>query len=222
MYFVQLTDFQKRIYNVYLGAVAKASNRPYKERKNFDKIDNATFQALRVLEMRFVKNKFIDIPKYFDVFLQYMGAEYLPIEQFVRQKAFLVYMKLVRSVELADGVEDEGFYVDITESELEDFKKGLKFIAEFTKSQGKKMNEYCQMINEAYVPYYMIHLQKHDISMFHLHMFGLGLFEIPKDYCELIMPNFVENFLESQREFEKSKILREYRDKLTKKFLEHD
>lgn len=215
-----VTEIQKRVYNEYLRVIAIASNRPYRARVKFDKIDDSTAKALRALEMRFTKHTFIDIRKYFETFMTYMGANYLSIDKFVGAKPFRVYMRLVRANEMAnEAVEDEDDSVDeLTDEELAEFKEGLKFIVKWCKENNVEVKGYTEQTNDMFVPFYMLHLQEKRINMLHLHLYGLGLFEIPRDYCEIVVNDFVEKFVDSQQEFERSKKLCALRVAFRKEF----
>lgn len=210
-----LSDYQKLIYNRYLKALAAAGGRPYRERKNFEEVENdiAACQYLATLERLFKRYDFVNVDKFFKVNFEYTGQKYLPLQHFTRNKCFSVYMRLVQSMELNDHEEEE----TLSDEEKKDFLSGFRFISDFCQEQGIPMRKYTELSNHYTVPYYLLHIQEKKIHFHHLHALGLALFEVPKDYCELVCPYFVERFVETAQDFDRSPFLRNFREKLRAK-----
>ena len=208
-----VTGAMRSIYNSFLVACADAAGRPFRPRRDFSKMTEFDRKCLADLESRFLKHKYVDPRLYFANYLAYRGAKWLPLNQFLHPKALETYVRLVVARQVAAG---EGGADPADGAALAAFKEGLAFLSAFCKERGARLRDYPSMENDHAAPYYLLHLKEGRISMLHLHFFSLALFDMQTDFCELVVPDFVERYLDAGDEFEASPALCSLRESFLK------
>lgn len=90
---MEINETQKFIYNKYLKVLAKKSNRGYKARQNFDKLDKNTEVILKRLETFFNKHNDLDIEQFFLAGFNFLHENFVPLDFFVSYKAIVAFKK---------------------------------------------------------------------------------------------------------------------------------
>lgn len=80
---LEITDFDKRVYNMWLSSVRKHSNKPFRKRVNFNDFENhKSFPFLKKLSHLFIKTphlfryEFFDAPYFVDKTRKYYDLKY--------------------------------------------------------------------------------------------------------------------------------------------------
>lgn len=200
-----MTELQKKIYNDYLKALAKANNRPYKFRKDFSEIDNDTKNVLYRLELFFLKFKHIEPFKFFEATFEYKGLKFAKLEDFLRHNAIIAYSKWSNAK----------YNVSIeSEKAIEDFMSGLKFIYDYCVSEGITLKDYRTKTNNIGVLQMLIHLNEQKISYYHLHALNVNRSQLDSDYLQIMFKDFDKMFEETKRQYNNSKIIKLITNKL--------
>lgn len=203
-----MTDIQKGIYNQYLKAIAKVNNRPYKLRKDFEKLEEELKAVLYRLELFFNKFNHIDPYNFFLAYLEYREIKFANLSDYLTQKAIIAYSKHNKNKY------DE--YVDSNKS-LEDFVQGFKNIVAFCLSNNLPTKEYRMAVNNINVPWILIHLNEQKISYYHLHALDISRTELNSDYIEILFHDFDKVFQETKQKYISSNKLKELGNKLKSK-----
>lgn len=200
-----LTSAEKEIYNHYLKSLAEASNRPYKKRINFDNFKAEDTAALKKLAVFFNRYKHIYPFNFFRASFSITGEKYLHLDYFNKYKAVANYSKYnsARYESSADS-----------EESIKSFKEGIFFICSFLKKNGLKLSDYRTCVNQYTVPWFLIHLKSQRISFYHLHAFGIKLFQVPEDYKELVCGSFDEKFNKTLSSYMTSRKMKEIGNKI--------
>lgn len=144
-----ITDFQQKLYNLYLSALAEKQGRGFRNRYRWDNLDTAALVTLIKLEQFFKSNENINPSDFFKAGFELSPENWLPIEHFKTRKAIAQYTKYMRGRAVADP--------DTADS-LTSYVEGIKFILNFVKENQLNLNQYKEAKNGVGVPYYMIHL----------------------------------------------------------------
>lgn len=89
-----ITPNQERIYNDYLKALGSIKGRGYKQRKNFDTLDDKVSMVLYRLEVFFNQYPNINPYEFFLAALKYKSTDYLPIDTYIKHGAIIAYMRI--------------------------------------------------------------------------------------------------------------------------------
>lgn len=119
-----LKDEHKKLYNIYLEAMAYKNNRGYRKRVNFENIDKETEDALVKINHFLSRTPNISARDYFRAGFEYSVDTWLPIGFFKTRKAFVYYTRFMRNKQTANPDDPEI---------LQSFMEGLKFLASFIK-----------------------------------------------------------------------------------------
>lgn len=90
---MEISDFQQHIYNIYLKVLAKNSNRAYRNRKNFNTLNEKTVITLKRLEQFFNSHKDVDIERFFQAGFTYLNETFVQLDFFISYKATVAYRK---------------------------------------------------------------------------------------------------------------------------------
>ena len=118
----QLTELEKLLYNKHLAVSRSLKNKPFKIKKDFGSIvDTDKHKFLKRLSILFKKHPEIN----FDIFFQapyklYPDVEYFGLEYFSTMRAVRAYTTYKKQLFLQDP-----------DSQIEDVKESLRFIANF-------------------------------------------------------------------------------------------
>ena len=78
-----MNEKQANIYNQYLKAIAKVNDRPYKLRKNFEKLDKDTLTTLYRLEVFFDQFKHVSPYIFFLAYLEIKELKYAKLSDYL-------------------------------------------------------------------------------------------------------------------------------------------
>lgn len=176
----EISDVQKKIYNLWLGAYRRNNNQPYKAKLNFKKTeqDSETMTYLKKIEDVFKKYPAFFSQTYFDApYKLYPDeAKYYPLKFYSSQKGVSTCIAYLKTIRDGDPAEQHQF-----------LKDSFKFITEFCLEKGitlEKYTSYCSVAQRDCLK----HLKEHKISWYAV--FGIPefydiLFNLPIDEFEL-------------------------------------
>ena len=198
------TDFEKKIYNVYLRILGEKQGRPYTPKKDFSNMTESQKMVLKKLSLFF--NTYHDVNPSTFFKAGFSGDEkFLELSFFTSLKASRLYAKYVRE-RYANSVDNE--------ESVKDFKEGIIFIYDFMKENDFNLLDYTTKTNESGVPWFVIHLKKQNISFYHIHALDITIDKFPKDWRELLVDNFEEVFCKTKKNFDESLQMKKIGSKL--------
>lgn len=194
-----ITDFDKKVYNLFLSETKKIENKPFRYRKDFTKIDETLFVKIKKLSRLFTRTPHLMCPEYFHAPFKVNGPGYYDLDYFSSGKGISDYSKYNTSLESRHP-----------DSQLEFFKKSFYFIYEFCKSHNLKLKDYAFYKSVA-TEDFLKHIKDHKVSVY-------LSFVIPEMYSILInMESDIYkmffgdmNMLELQMNFERSKLAKDF------------
>lgn len=193
----ELTDFEKRLYNCYLASMAKANNRAYRRRQNFDKIKDEHYVALKKLSSLLLQSD-VDIPMFFDApYTIHTDEKYKTLQYYLTPNAIKCYtMLLNRRVKLdADSEEN-----------LEYVRTGMRFLLEYCLENNLTLDEYKLQMTENSIPMCLLHLKQHKINFYIIHALELQseLYKLGVDWLSFFITDFENVFRDTKAKFSKS------------------
>jgi hypothetical protein len=202
---MEIGDIEKKIYNLYLKALGESQNRPYTPKKDFSNLTDGVKVTLKKLAMFFDTYKDVNPTMFFRAGFKHEGKNFIELSFFTSLKASRLYSKFVR--------EKYNNSVDNEES-IKDFKDGIIFIYDFMKENDFTLTDYVNGVNDAGVPWFIVHLKKQNISFYHIHALDINIEKFPSDWRELLVEDFDEIFFGTKRNFENSMIMKKIGSKL--------
>ena len=202
-----LSKNHEMIYNDYLKALAKANNRPYKFRKDFSNLGDDVKNTLYRLDLFFQTYKHIIPYNFFIALLEYKGLKFARLDDYLMHSAVIAYSKW-NKVKYENFVEDE--------KTVDDFMQGLKFIYDYCNEENINLKKYRTKVNSLGVHQMLIHLNEQRISYYHLHALNMQVEDFDSDYLHITFNNFNEMFNLTRNQFNRTKIIKNISNKLTK------
>jgi hypothetical protein len=151
-----LSDFHKKIYNVYLKTRATQQNRPYRYRKNFKNF-KYTKDVLKIGSL-FSNYPHIDVDKYFEApYKVWDTKEIYNIDFYSKRKAlncYVNYKKMLLSLH-----PDDPYH-------LNKLISGFYFIKEFCLTHKLELDEYIDHKDGIYS--FLSHLKNDNVSIYNL------------------------------------------------------
>lgn len=194
-----LNENKKRIYNSYLINSRKCRNKPFKVRKNFDRIDNDILYILIKLENLFKNYPNIDLDTYFSApFMLFKDINHFALDYFATPAAIRSYTLYKKKI-LEEDIDSK--------SSLDAIKNGLQFIAKYCIVNNITLNEY--YTHKSGLTYtWMKHIRKSNIIPYIA--FGFKnvdelVFNIPEDERDLLLGNFGEKYYIFKGKYNSSK-----------------
>lgn len=173
-----ISETQKDIYNLYLRAFRSNNNKPFRYRKNFDKLEDKIRISLNSLEGFFRKYPHLLNSEFFDAPYKIYKDEkaFFPLSFYASYRGFsacIAYYKLM--------VDDN------PDNQISLIKKSLKFILEFCIDKKISFNEYGNFCSIAQNDFFK-HLKEHKLCWYVV--VGISdlynkLYDMPKDEFEL-------------------------------------
>ena len=118
-----VTEREKDIYNSYLYATRTAQGKPTRFRKDFSKLKDEDFVALKKLSSFFLKHKHVNYRDWFAApFEVYSKDEYFDLRFFNSRKALKCYSIFMKDKEVSNPDSDDN---------IEVLKDGFRYIAKF-------------------------------------------------------------------------------------------
>lgn len=158
---IELTTFEKKIYNQWLITSRVKQGKPFKLRENFDNIKPETARALGIIARR-LSSKFINLRVYFEApYHMIKDTDYFPLEYYTGMKGIAQYKSYFDKF-VIENPDDE--------SSLRFLKESISFIDKFCKDKDIEINDY---INYSFgaTPAWLNHLKERKISFFILFSF---------------------------------------------------
>lgn len=163
-----ISETQKQIYNLYLRSLAEGSDRPYRVRKNFDKLKDEYKVELEKLEKFFLKFPHLFRYEFFQApYKIYQDENKFYSLKFYSGKGLqtcLAYFKNLKESE--------------PDEQLDYIKESLKFIANFCVEKNIRLDQYIGYKSVAQNDF-LLHLKQHKISFY-------AIFAIPGVYYHLL------------------------------------
>jgi len=161
-----MTTFEKLIYNTYLAVSRSSRNKPFKLRKDFEKIDEAQFIAIKRIATFLKKFPHIKMEDYFKApYNLYPDEQYFPLDYYASLKATRSYTLFQKKVVNMDTDSEE---------QLSNIKQSLIFILNFCNEvRVSPVNYINHKTNNEYS--FMVHLREHKVNIYTL--LGFETFE---------------------------------------------
>lgn len=205
---MEISDFQKRIYNSHLAISRKMRDKPFRIRKDFSDMDQTKIDQLAALERFFNSYQNIKIDDYFTApYVIFEDTDYFDLDFFLSSKAKKAYSQYMKKIEMDDPD---------SEDSLRRLVDSLKFIKNFCKERGLTLTEYPLYIEES-LPNIIEHLKNHHINMYALHALGVSKIEVENRILDFIFSDFWITFQKTKNKFFLSKKMKDLAKKaLTK------
>lgn len=194
---MEITDFDKRVYNLYLASVKRMQGKPYRKRVNFDGFErDRKFPMLKNLSSLFKELPHLMCVEYFEApFHVFEPKTHFDLSFYASGRGISAYTKHIKGGSTSDPDE-----------QLDNIKKSFLFIYKFCKDNKISLKDY---------PFYksislndcLKHIKNHNVSMY-------VAFSIPELYSILINLDaeiyslfFGDiSILDLQRKYERSKV----------------
>lgn len=196
-----ITEREKGIYNDYLYTSRSAQNKPTRFRKDFTKLKDEDFIALKKLSAFFSKHTHINYKDWFAApYEVYSKTEYFDLKFFNTRKALKCYSIYMKEREMSNPD---------SESVIESVKNGFRYIAKYCIENSITIDEYIKHYTNN-IPTCLLHLQEHRINFYTLHALEAEptIKAIEKDVLEFIIKDFQTIFVNTRTKFYGSKILK--------------
>ena len=202
---MELGDFEKKIYNIYLKTLGEKQGRPYMSKKDFSNMTESMKTTLKRLKMFFETYKDVNPLTFFRAGFKGEDKNFLELSYFTSLRASKLYAKYIKEKYMTS--------VDNEES-IKDFKEGIIFIYDFMRDNDFTLNEYFTSLNESGVPWFIIHLKRQNISFYHIHALEITLDRFPIDWRELLVKDFENVFFSTKKQFDESSVMKKIGTKL--------
>jgi hypothetical protein len=204
---IDMTDFQKRIYNSHLAISRKMRDKPFRIRKDFSDMDQTKLDRLASLERFFNSYQNIKIDDYFAApYVIFEDDDYFDLDFYLTSKAKKAYSQYMKKIEMDDPD---------SESSLNRLVDSLKFVKNFCKEKNLTLKEYPLYIEDA-LPNMIDHLKNHHINMYALHSLGVTKIEVENRILDFIFSDFWISFQKTKNKFYLSKKMKEFSKPTTK------
>jgi hypothetical protein len=151
---MEITEFDKKVYNLYLSSVRKKQGTPYKLRKDFSTLDENKVSSLKKLSSLFKRVPHLMNKEFFEAPYDLYNGKYFDLDFYASPKSIGAYTKFIRNKENKDP-----------DDQIEYLKSSYMFIYNFCKSKNIKLSQY---------PFYksvcledcLRHIKDHNVSMY--------------------------------------------------------
>lgn len=124
----ELTDFDKKVYNLWLSSTRSCVDKPFKYRKSFDKLEDERLIHIKRLSSLFVKTPHLMRREYFEAPYKLYGKdEYFPLKYFSTFKCISTFNRYMKT---------------IPNNDLDFIANSFKYIYTFCKDRNILLNEY--------------------------------------------------------------------------------
>ena len=159
-----MTEFQKRIYNLYLRTLRQSKGQPFKYRQDFSDFESDPNYANVVkLAYFFDNHKSVNIELFFKAPYEIYGkAETFYLDFYLSAKAHKSYSLYINQIKNADPDSKE---------QLEFIIASAKFVSEFCDSNNITIQSYLEF-TPASTPSYIQHILQCNVSIYFLFAFN--------------------------------------------------
>ena len=207
-----ITEREKSIYNSYLYASRSAQNKPTRFRKDFSKLKDTDFVALKKLSAFLAKHNHINYRDWFAApYEVYSKDEYFDLKFFNSRKALKCYSLYMKEREMSNPD---------NEDTIETVKEGFRFIAKYCIRNSLTIEEYTEHYTNN-MPTCLLHLQEHRLNFYTLHALEVEsiIKTVERDVLDFIVKDFKSLFALTRTKYLGSTILKskakETKDKVT-------
>jgi hypothetical protein len=201
---MNITSFEKQLYNSYLAISRSARGKPFTIRKDFTDIEPEKLHDLKRISSLLSKYPHIKSEDYFKApFDLYPDVEFFDLKYFANMTGVTAYTNYRKKIETLPPDH---------EKQLEYIAESLKFIARFCLDNKIKLEQYTE--SQTGVTFdWMKHLKRHKISVFVLMEFPDvydKIIKVPEDEREILLGEFGKYYLGYKTKYlssEKAKIL---------------
>jgi hypothetical protein len=181
----QITELEKAIYNKHLAVSRSQRNKPFRLKKDFSDFQNTDKSVfLKRLSVLFQKHPEINLDVFFKApYVLYPDVDYFGLDYFASMRAIKCYAMYKKQVFLQDP-----------DSQLEEVKQSLRFIANFCISQKIYLHQY-PFHRTADLYSWMIHYKENKINIYSVFEFS-GVFSSIKELTEEVQNFFISGFVE--------------------------
>jgi len=204
---IELTEFEKHIYNTHLRFSRKQKNQPFRARKDFSDIQDKNFIYLKKISAFLTKHSHIKLEDFiYAPFNIYPDEQYFDLSYFTTLKAVKAYTTFKKK---QDNLDPD------TPEQLQTIIESLKFINTFCRQQNINVPDYINYKPEN-THSFIIHLKEHKINTYSL--FGFSNFERVLRQYDMEMIKFIlsEDFINNLPTFR----LRYFASKKAKKLVD--
>lgn len=200
---IELTDYEKFIYNKHLAISRSIKNKPFKIKKDFTDVNKtAKPKFLKRLSVFFNKHQEIDTDLFFkSPYCLYPDVAYFDLEYFASMRAIKAYTLYKQQLLLQDP-----------DSQIENIKKSLRFIAMFCIENEIQFFKYSQH-KTADLYTWMIHFKENKINPLTLMEFGnifCSMQEVAEDVQYMFVNDFMKQFKRLYIEYSNSHKLKPF------------
>lgn len=196
-----VTEREKDIYNSYLYATRTAQGKPTRFRKDFSKLKDEDFVALKKLSAFFVKHNHINYRDWFAApFSVYSKDEWFDLRFFNSRKALKCYSIFMKEKEVSNPDSDDN---------IEVLKDGFRYVAKFCIRNNLTIDEYRVHLTNN-MPTCLLHLQEHRLNFYTLHALEVEsiIKTVEKDVLDFIVKDFQTIFSRTRTKYFGSAILK--------------
>lgn len=203
---MQVTELEKHLYNKHLAASRKLRNKPFKLKQDFSSFaDTERHKYLKRISTLFTKHPDIDPDVFFSApYNLYPDVEYFGLDYFSTMRAVKSYTTYKKQLLLQSP-----------DSQLEQVKSSLQFIAKFCIDNGIFFHQY-QYHKTADLYTWMKHYKENKINAYSVMEFQ-NLFSTIKSLAEDVQKFFVGHFVDQfqilYRNYQQSEQLKPYMKK---------
>lgn len=192
---------EEAIYNSYLYASRSAQNKPTRFRKDFSKLKDEDFVAVKKLSLFFNKHSNINYHDWFIApFKVYSKDDYYDLRFYNTRKALKCYTIYMKEKEVTDPDSEES---------IKTFKEGLKFVVGFCKTNQLTLPQYINHIT-GNMPTFVLHLQEHKVNFYLLHALKVDsvVKTVESSVLNFIVQDFFSIFSQTRTKFYSSTVLK--------------
>jgi hypothetical protein len=198
---LEINDNQKKIYNCHLAISIKIKNLPFKQKQNFDNLDESKVVTLKKLEKFLNSNKSVNIDYFFIApYKIYPDETYFPLEYYTTLKAITCYTNYMKILNSEDP--------DSLES-LVRFSDSLKFILNFCKEYNISLEKY-KTHSTGTLPSFIDHLKSHKINYYTLHALTFSNIDVDSDILNFAFGDFWKTFQVTRNKYQSSKRMKSF------------
>lgn len=201
---MNLSSYEKHLYNTYLVISRKSRNKPFTTRKDFNDLDIVKIHELKQISNLLQRYPHIKPEDYFQApFDLYPDEEYFDLKYFATVNGVNAYTKYRRKIETLSPDNDK---------QLEFIAESLRFILKYCLERKIDIEQYIN--SKTGITFdWMKHLKRHEISVYVLMEFPEVydcIMQVSDDERELFLGDFGKYFLGYKTKYlssEKAKIL---------------
>lgn len=192
---------EKQVYNNHLAVSRKMAGKPFKLRKNFDKVDEETVFLLKKLSKWFDLYPHVKQEDFFKApFKIYPDETSFFLSYFITKKALTAYTLYMKEQDLEDP--------DTFDS-LRRLQQSLIFVYKYCSENKIPLSEY-ETFTIGVIPEYITHLKKHYINFYTLHTLNFATPTIDPQVLDFMFKDFHISFMKSRNSFFYSKKMKSF------------